>query len=98
MTKNQLGRKPILAQQILRSIKVGQKRIEQGRIDRLLSDAAAFQQALTIRKYVAALRLMLPDGANSADDEFEQWSRWALAQADRIDPAIGRKFLNSVYD
>lgn len=34
-----------------------QKRIEQGRIDRLLRDAAAFQQAAEIRKYVEAIAL-----------------------------------------
>jgi hypothetical protein len=27
-------------------------------------------------------------------DDFEEWSKWALAQADQIDPAIGRRFLN----
>jgi len=31
------------------------RRIEQGRIDRLLRDAAAFQQAGEIRKYVEAI-------------------------------------------
>lgn len=34
-----------------------QKRIEQGRVNRLLRDAAAFQQAGEIRKYVEAIRL-----------------------------------------
>jgi hypothetical protein len=34
-----------------------QKRIEQARIDRLISDAAAFQQAGEIREYVEAIRL-----------------------------------------
>ena len=33
-----------------------QKRIEQGRVSRLLRDAAAFQQASEIRKYVATIR------------------------------------------
>jgi hypothetical protein len=33
------------------------KRLEQGRIDRLLKDAAAFQQAAAIRKYVEAIQL-----------------------------------------
>jgi hypothetical protein len=33
------------------------RRIEQARIDRLLKDAAAFQQAAEIRKYVETIRL-----------------------------------------
>jgi len=41
------------------------RRLEQGRIDRLLKDAAAFQQAHVIRNYVQAIRLALPrDGAS----------------------------------
>jgi len=31
-------------------------------------------------------------------DEFEQWSQWALAQADRIDPAISQRFLKAMRD
>jgi hypothetical protein len=41
-------------------------RIEQARVNRLLSDAAAFQQAGEIRKYVEAVRLRLSsDGSSS---------------------------------
>jgi hypothetical protein len=74
-----------------------QKRIEQGRINRLLRDAAAFQQAGEIRKYVEAIRQ-----ANALDgssiEEVEQWSKWALAQADRLDPALGQRFSNAMQD
>jgi hypothetical protein len=28
----------------------------------------------------------------------EEWSQWALAQADRIDPAIGSKFSKAMKD
>ncbi len=81
-----------------RAEKERQKRIEQARVNRLLRDAAAFQQAGEIRKYVEAVRLRLsPDGSSSAE-EIEQWSQWALAQANRIDPAIGGRFLNAVQD
>ena len=31
-------------------------------------------------------------------DDLERWSKWALAQADRIDPAIGGSFLKSMRD
>jgi len=75
-----------------------QKRIEQARVDRLLRDAAAFHQAGTIRKYVEAIRLTQARDSFPAPDEVEQWSEWALAQADRIDPAIGGRFLKAMQD
>jgi hypothetical protein len=31
-------------------------------------------------------------------DEFEQWKDWALAEADRIDPAIGGRFLTAMQN
>jgi hypothetical protein len=76
-----------------RAEKERQKRIEQARINRLLRDAAAFQQAGEIRKYVEVIRLAMARDSSSSMDEVEQWSKWALAQADRIDPAIGRAVL-----
>ncbi len=75
-----------------------QKRIEQGRVDRLLRDAAAFHQASTIRKYVDAIRLTQARDSFPSPDDVEQWSQWALAQADRIDPAIGGRFLQASKD
>jgi len=42
---------------IERAEKERSRRIEQARIDRLLRDAAAFQQAAEIRKYVETIRL-----------------------------------------
>lgn len=81
-----------------RAEKERQKRIEQGRINRLLRDATAFQQAGAIRQYVEAIRLGQPRDRTSPSDELEQWSQWALAQADRIDPAIGGRFLNAMQD
>jgi hypothetical protein len=75
-----------------------QKRIEQARIDRLLRGAAAFQQAGEIRKYVEALRLAQSRNRTSSFEEFERWSQWALAQADRIDPVTGGAFLSAMQD
>jgi hypothetical protein len=75
-----------------------QQRIEQGRINRLLRDAAAFQQAAEIRKYVEAIRLTLEGDRSSSTDELERWSQWALAQADRIDPVVGGRFLKAFGD
>jgi hypothetical protein len=80
-----------------RAEKERQKRIEQNRVNRLLRDAAAFQQAGEIRKYVEAIRLVQA-GDSSSTDEFEKWSQWVLAQADRIDPAVSAKFLKAMQD
>lgn len=74
------------------------KRLEQARIDRLLKDAAAFQQAAAIRKYVEAIQLAQGCSSVSMADDLERWSKWALAQADRIDPAIGGSFLKAMRD
>jgi hypothetical protein len=81
-----------------RAEKERQKRIEHARINRLLRDAAAFQQAGEIRKYVEAIRSAKARDSSSSMDEAEQWSKWALAQADRIDPAIGGRFLKAMQD
>jgi hypothetical protein len=81
-----------------RAEKERQKRVEQARINRLLRDAAAFQQAGEIRKYVEVIRSAMARDNSSSMDEVEQWSKWALAQADRIDPAIGARFLNAMQD
>jgi hypothetical protein len=81
-----------------RAEKERQKRVEQARINRLLRDAAAFQQAGEIRKYVEVIRLAMSRDSSSSIDEVEKWCKWALAQADRIDPAIGRGFLKAMQD
>ncbi len=75
-----------------------QERLEQARIDRLLRDATSFQQAGEIRKYVEAIRLMQSRNGASSTEDIEQWSRWALAQADRIDPAMDARFLAAMQD
>jgi hypothetical protein len=81
-----------------RAERARQKRIEQARIDRLLKDAAAFQQANEIRKYVEALRSVRASKELSSSEEFDQWSEWALVQADRIDPAINGKFVTAMQE
>ena len=42
--------------------------------------------------------MTLSRGGSSSSEECEQWSQWALAQADRIDPVIGARFLKAVQD
>jgi len=75
-----------------------QRRLEQARVDRLLKDAKAFQQAGEIRKYVEAIQLAQSGNMTSSVEEFERWRQWALAQADRIDPAVGGVFQTSMKD
>lgn len=70
------------------------EKAKKARIDRLLSEAAAFRQATDIRKYVTNVRQ-----ANAASEdpvpqsELDAWASWALAQADEIDPVLSRRFL-----
>jgi hypothetical protein len=67
-----------------RAEKERRKWIEQRRVSRLIRDAAAFQQAGEIRKYVDTIRRMLARDGSSSSEEVEKWSQWALSQADRI--------------
>jgi hypothetical protein len=50
-----------------------------------------------IRQYVEAIRSSAARDTTSAT-ELEQWSEWALAQADRIDPSIAGRFLKAIDD
>lgn len=84
--------------EVERAEKERRQRIEHDRIERLLRDAAAYQQAAEIRKYVEAIRLAQAGDISSSTDKLELWSQWALAQADRIDPAMGRRFLKAMQD
>ncbi|MDX1245413.1 hypothetical protein GOL91_03595 [Sinorhizobium medicae] len=67
---------------------------EQARIDHLLSDAKAFRQAADIRAYIESVRQASAGAQDSISaDELEDWASWALAQADRIDPVLSKRFL-----
>jgi hypothetical protein len=70
--------------------------LEKARVDRLLAEAQALQRAREIRAYVgevkalrASLNPPIPMGAIVA------WEQWAMAQADRIDPVLSRRFLDN---
>ena len=65
---------------------------------RRFKDAAALQQANAIRQYVDTLRTFQTKTALTSPEEFDSWTNWALAQADRIDPAIGGAFIDAVRD
>jgi hypothetical protein len=75
-----------------------QRRLKQARIDRLLKDAEAFQQAGAIRNYVEAIRVAQSSNGVCSTEKLERWSQWALGEADRIDPAIEGGFLASMRD
>lgn len=69
-------------------------RAEQARLDRLLGEAAAFRQANDIRGYVQSAREANTTSCKPASDtDLETWALWALAQADRIDPVLSKRFL-----
>jgi hypothetical protein len=63
-----------------------QQQLEQSRVDRLLDEAASLRRAVDIRAYVEAVKTTVANNATSISlDAVERWSKWALAQADRID-------------
>jgi hypothetical protein len=58
------------------------------RLDNLLGMASNYRQARAIRLFVGAMRRRLRDGDGAlARDGFEDWCRWALTEADNLDPA-----------
>lgn len=60
----------------------------QARLNGLLSAADDFRRARDIRAYVAGLGEALDPADTARWSAYQDWSRWALAQADRIDPAL----------
>jgi hypothetical protein len=65
--------------------------------DRLLDEEASLRRAIDIRTYVAAVRTTLANQATSiVPDVIERWSKWALAEADRIDPVKSGRFLKGI--
>jgi len=72
------------------------EKLERDRVDRLLRDADRLRQADAIRAYVAeAGRRSSGDVDSEASD---RWRRWALEQADRIDPVASGAFLKAIDD
>ncbi len=69
--------------------------LEKARVDRLLRDAQALRQAEEIRAYVATVRARWEVNRSSvSEDQLNSWSRWALNQADQIDPMRSGQFAN----
>jgi hypothetical protein len=84
-------RKRKLEEERQRSIR--QARRERARVDHLLGQARAFEQARQIRTYVDAVRCAndaAPDPMSA--EELEAWSAWALEQASLIDPVLSSAY------
>jgi hypothetical protein len=60
--------------------------------------AAAFEQAAVIRKYVEAVHNAISELSNPPVEKFDNWSRGALAEADRIDPGRRERSLESMIE
>lgn len=60
--------------------------LAKARLDALHDDAAALQQADKIRAYVKLISERLEGSITR--QRLTEWSRWALAEADRIDPVV----------
>jgi hypothetical protein len=61
-----------------------QEEAERARIQRLVQETGAFRLAADIRAYVSAA---IAAGCGRGGDELANWATWALATADRLDPA-----------
>jgi hypothetical protein len=74
-------------------------RLEKERVDRLLADASSLRQAGDIRAYVQEVRNLCTGNAQSvSENELGVWERWALAQADQLDPVVSGRFRESMVD
>ena len=68
----------------------------QARIDRLLDEAESLRQAMDIRAYVDAVKNIVASETTSISAyAIERWSKWALAEAHRIDPMRSARFLGT---
>jgi hypothetical protein len=71
------------------------RQAEQAKIGRLLREAKAFRQAHDIRQYVTkALDKIQTTRSPLSQDEIRTWAKWALAEADRLDPVVTGRFLS----
>ena len=70
-----------------------QAKREQARVDHLLTQARSLEKADRIRGYVSRVRDVNSTAATPMTvAELEEWSSWALAEADRIDPVVSGAF------
>ena len=61
--------------------------LERQRVEDLLADAVSFRQARDIKAYVEEARAANAEALNPVPaEDMDLWAKWAIAQADRIDP------------
>ena len=83
--------------QLEREERERQQQLEQARIGRPLDEAAALRRASDIRAYVDAVNAAVrSDTTAIGSDVIECWSKWARAEADRIDPVKTARFLDGM--
>jgi hypothetical protein len=83
--------------QVEREQRERQQKLAQARIDRLLDEAASLRRAMDIRAYVDAVKTTVASETTSIlPDAIERWSKWALVEADRIDPVKTARFLENI--
>ena len=83
----------LLAADEERRRKERQAKLEQLRVDLLLGQADALDQADRIRKYVAAVQSRNERAPYPlTPEDLREWTCWALAQADRIDPVLSAAY------
>ncbi len=73
-----------------------QEKLDRARIAALLRAADDFRTANDIRAFVAALGSTLADEDAGRQVQYAEFSSWALAQADRLDPALKATFIDPV--
>jgi hypothetical protein len=66
---------------------------EREKLQCLLDEATALQQANTIRNYVKSIQENIKE-LSVSEQEINRWAFWALEQADKIDPVKTLSFLN----
>lgn len=67
--------------------------LKRARVESLLSDAEAFRKANDIRAFVGELTARFEQGAiDVSSDRMTFWCKWALAQADNLDPVSNGRF------
>jgi hypothetical protein len=60
-------------------------KLERARLRELYRDARNWHRAERLRSYIAAVA----PGMQAWTVDFDRWKRWALAEADRVDPLLG---------
>lgn len=81
-------------EEVARREREHQRRLANARIEKLHQEAMSLRLADDIRRYVAAVNERNASSSNPVSPaEIDDWSCWALAQAERIDPVGTGAFL-----